>query len=209
MLILLICNFYQIGLIQYEFSVLDHSAHVDGVDNIDLKSKEDGKKDWWLDVSMTVTLAWYVSVTIFYRLPTWSSSQHYYYAVVSKNHVYCIKIDRYIGSPTIIITIYCDVERDCPAAIQLHSVFDRPVSVLVSTLTVASVANSERKWKTLRLYQIRFIRLILQDYDKMILQIPALRAIAERGMYESYYLLGHGFYQKYVWGRRGDYYRQW
>ena len=45
MLILLICNFYQIGLIQYEFSVLDHSAHVDGVDNIDLKSKEDGKKD--------------------------------------------------------------------------------------------------------------------------------------------------------------------
>ena len=51
------------------------------------------------------------------------------------------------------------------------SVFDRPVSVLVSTLTVASVANSERKWKTLRSYQIRFIRLILEDYDKLILQI--------------------------------------
>ena len=175
MMILLICNFYQIRLIQYEFSVLDHSAHVDGVDNIDLKSKEDGKKDRWLDVSMIVTLAWYVSVTIFYRLPVpaWSSSQHYYYAqaVVSKNHVYWIKIDRYIGSPTIIITIYCDVERDCPAATQLHSVFDRLVSVFVSTLTVASVAHLERKWKTLRSYQIRFIRLILQDYDKLILQI--------------------------------------
>ena len=45
MLILLICSFYQIRLIQNEFSVLDHSAHVDGVDNIDMKSKEDGKKD--------------------------------------------------------------------------------------------------------------------------------------------------------------------
>ena len=42
---MLICNFYQIGLIQYEFSVLAYSAHAVGVDNIDLKSK--GRQRRW------------------------------------------------------------------------------------------------------------------------------------------------------------------
>ena len=41
------------------------------------------------------------------------------------------------------LTVMFRLERDCPAAIQSHSVFDRQVSVSVFTLAVVSVAHSE------------------------------------------------------------------
>ena len=41
----------------------------------------------------------------------------------------------------------------------------------------------------------------IRAVEVSVLPVPALRAIAERGMYESYYLLGHGFYQKHASGK--------
>ena len=95
----------------------------------------------WMRVTLDTFYTWYASVTTWTSL---ASSQHYY-AVVSKDHVCCVKIDRYMGSSILLLqlTVMFRLERDCPAAIQSHSVFDRQVSVSVFTLAVVSVAHSE------------------------------------------------------------------
>ena len=95
------------------------------------------------------------------------SSQHYY-AVVSKDHVYCIKIDSYIGSSTIIITTHRDVEIvqrpfsriRLPTwgfcfGLHFDSCFFSPFRGKFTLLRL----------KTLRSHQSRFLRLTIVKYD--------------------------------------------
>ena len=119
----------------------------------------------WMRVTLdTFYTAWYVSVTTWTSL---ASSQHYY-AVVSKNHVCCIKIDRYIGSSTIIITTYCDIQA-WKRLSSGHSVAFgiRPPSFCFGLhIQVGSCFCSpfggKFTLKTLRSHRSRFLRLTLQ-----------------------------------------------
>ena len=120
----------------------------------------------WMRVTLSHWIlpfyTWYVSVTTWTSL---ASSQHYY-AVVSKDHVCCLKIDRYIGSSTIIITTYRDVQ-DWKRLSSGHSVAFgiRPSNFCFGFhfgSCFCSPFGGKFTLKTLRSHRSRFLRLTLQ-----------------------------------------------
>ena len=125
-----------------------------------------------------------VTTSSWTSLASTCSSQHYY-AVVSKDHVYCIKIDSYIGSSTIIITTHRDVEIvqrpfsriRLPTwgfcfGLHFDSCFFSPFRGKFTLLRL----------KTLRSHQSRFLRLTIVKYDsrdniKMIFKLQVCSSL--------------------------------